>query len=87
MNVTGNLHRINKMIPIKQRIQLYQATVTPHFSYADVVWGGCGQVNATRLQTVQNFAARSILGMKKSDYNRSANKTEVPHPQTSKKSA
>ena len=62
-----NLHRINSIVPLKQRLQLYNALVIPHFSYGDVIWGGCGQVNAKRLQTTQNYAVKSMLGMRKSD--------------------
>ena len=39
----------------------------PHFSYGDVIWGGCGVVNAKRLQVTQNYAVKSILGMRKRD--------------------
>ena len=66
MNRIRNLNRINHLLPIKYRTQLYQSLVEPLFSYADVAWGGCGVTNAKNLQIAQNFAARSILGMKKS---------------------
>ena len=67
MNIIRNLNRINHLLPVKLRLQLYNSLVEPHFSYADVAWGGCGVTNAKSLQLAQNFAARSILGMKKSD--------------------
>ena len=67
LNVTRNLHRINHTLPIKQRIQLYTSLTEPHFSYGDVIWGGCGVVNSQKLQIVQNFAAKSITGNKKRD--------------------
>lgn len=67
LNSTRNLHRINHVLPIKQRIQLYNTLTEPHFSYADIIWGGCGAVNSKKLQTVQNFAAKSITGNKKRD--------------------
>ena len=66
-NTIRNLHRINSIVPMKQKIQLYNALVVPHFSYGDIVWGGCGVTNAKRLQTTQNYAAKSILGMRKYD--------------------
>ena len=34
---------------------------------ADVIWSGCSKGNKQKLQRVQNFALKSILGMKKSD--------------------
>ena len=67
MNAIRNLNRLNNLLPVKYRIQLYYSLVEPHFSYGDVVWGGCGVIQAKSLQLAQNFAARSILGMKKTD--------------------
>ena len=66
MNTIRNLNRVNNLLPVKYRTQLYKSLAEPHFSYADVAWGGCGVTNAKNLQLAQNFAARSILGMKKS---------------------
>ena len=66
-NAIRNLHRINNIVPVKHRVQLYNALVDPHFSYCDVIWGGCGVVNAKRLQTTQNYAVKSILGKRKRD--------------------
>jgi ribonuclease P/MRP protein subunit RPP40 len=66
-NAIRNLHRINSIVPVKQRLQLYNALVTPHFSYGDVIWGGCGAINTKRLQVTQNYAVKSMLGMKKRD--------------------
>ena len=66
-NSTRNLHRINHLLPIKVKIHLYNALITPHFDYADVVWGGCGKTNSKKLQLVQNFAAKSITGNRKYD--------------------
>ena len=67
INATRNLHRINHLLPIKEKVNLYNTLIVPHFDYADVVWGGCGKVNSSKLQVVQNFAAKSITGHKKSD--------------------
>ena len=50
-----------------ERVHLYNALITPHLDYADVVWGGCGATNSNKLQLVQNFAAKSITGNKKRD--------------------
>ena len=67
MNATRNLHRINHLLPIKEKVNLYNALIVPHFDYADIAWGGCGKINSNKLQIVQNFAAKSITGHKKSD--------------------
>ena len=67
MNVTRNIHRINYLLPIQHRINLYHGVISPQFEYADVAWGGCAEKDKKRLQTVQNFAAKSITGNRKKD--------------------
>ena len=66
-NTTRNVNRINHLLPTQQRMHLYNALISPHFNYADVVWGGCGKKESLSLQKVQNFAARSITGNRKMD--------------------
>ena len=66
-NVIRHLHRMNHLLPIEIKIQLYNTLVTPVLDYADVIWGGCGSVNYKKLQLAQNFAIRSITGAKKYD--------------------
>ena len=64
-NSIRNLHRINQIIPMKQRRILYTSLVTPHFTYADTIWSNCGVANINKLQQAQNFAAKSMLGISK----------------------
>ena len=66
-NSIRNLHRINDLVPRKQQRILYNSLVAPHFSYADIVWNNCGKANEKKLQLAQNFAAKSMLGMRKYD--------------------
>lgn len=66
-NTTRCLHRVNHLLPLKIKINLYNALITPHFDYADIIWGGTSKVNSNKLQTVQNFAAKSITRRKKFD--------------------
>jgi hypothetical protein len=66
-NVTRNIHRINHLLPVKYRKNLYNAIISPQFSYADIIWGGCRQKESKSLQSVQNFAAKSITGHRKYD--------------------
>ena len=66
-NATRCLHRVNHLLPVKVKVSLYNALITPHFDYADVIWGGLSKANSNKLQTVQNFAAKSITGQKKYD--------------------
>ena len=64
-NTIRHLHRMNHLLPIELRIQLYNTLVTPILDYADIIWGGCGALNANKVQVAQNFAIRSITGAKK----------------------
>ena len=64
-NTIRKLHRINHLLPIEVRIQLYLSLVVPHFDYCDIIWGGCTTEDARKLQVTQNFAVRSITGAKK----------------------
>ena len=64
-NSIRNLNRINHLIPMKYRMLLYNSLVASHYNYVDTVWSGCGKNNEKRLQLTQNFAARSMLGLKK----------------------
>ena len=67
MNITRNIHRINHLLPLKVRKDLYNAVISPQFNYADIVWGGCSQKDSKSLQRIQNFAAKSITGNRKFD--------------------
>ena len=65
INSIRNLHRINHIIPMKQRRVLYTSLVTPHLSYADIIWNNCGSLNCNKIQQAQNYAAKSMLGLSK----------------------
>ena len=67
MNVVRNVHRINHLLKLKHKINLYNGIISPLFDYGDVLWGGCLQKDAKRLQSVQNFAIKSIVGKRKYD--------------------
>ena len=65
VNSIRNMHRANKLLPMKQKRILYNSLVTPHFTYADIIWNKCGTINQNKLQQAQNYAAKSILGQSK----------------------
>ena len=73
--IVRHLHRVNKLLPMKSKLQLYDSLVASKLSYADIIWSGCGVINKQKLQCVQNFALKSILGMKKYDSATEARKT------------
>ena len=61
--IISNLARTTSSLPLRSRRTLYDALVTPHFSYGDVVWDGTTTGLSRDLQKAGNFAARSLLGM------------------------
>ena len=65
IGIVRHLHRTNKILPTKTKLKLYDSLVASHFNYADVIWSGCNQSNKQKLQSVQNFALKSVLQMKK----------------------
>ena len=67
MGIVKHLHRVNKLLPMKIKLQLYDSLVASHLNYADVIWSGCSLANKQKLQRVQSFALKSILGMRKFD--------------------
>ena len=71
-NVIRQIHRINKFLPLKLKMTLYNTLITPILNYADIIWGGCNKTHGKRLQVTQNFAARSILGKNKYDSGKAA---------------
>ena len=71
-NIIRKIHRINKFLPLKLKLTLYNTLIVPIFNYADIIWGGCLKKQAKRLQVSQNFAVRSILGKSKYDSGKEA---------------
>ena len=71
-NIIRKIHRINKFLPLKLKMILYNTLIVPIFNYADIIWGGCSKTQSRRLQVSQNFAARSILGKSKYDSGKEA---------------
>ena len=65
--IIRNLARTTHILPLHCRRILYDALVTPHFSYCDTVWGGMSKRLEENLQRTGNFAAKALLGMKKRD--------------------
>ena len=61
-NNARNLCRVNNILPMKTKIQLYNSYVASQLNYADIIWGGCSKENQEKLQRVQNFSLRSMTG-------------------------
>ena len=55
------------LLPIRAKLKLYDSLVASNLNYGDIIWSGCTERNKRKLQGVQNFALKSILGMRKHD--------------------
>ena len=60
----GAIRRIRDFVDRETLISIYNALVRPHFEYCSEVWDTLGIGLSTRLQKLQNRAARIIMGMK-----------------------
>ena len=51
---------MRKFVPTKTLHTIFNSLVQPHFNYCCVVWDNCGKTLATKLQKLQNRAARVL---------------------------
>ena len=65
---TRNLQRVNMLIPLKTRLLLYNSLAASHLKHADTVWPGYNARDKNKLQRIQNYARKSLLGMKRQEY-------------------
>ena len=56
----GALKRIRSFITTKTAVEVYFALIQPHFDYCCSVWDGLGETLSTKIQKLQNRAARII---------------------------
>ena len=56
------IRRVSSCLPVSTRRTLYNALVLPHFDYCSVVWHSCGTTLSQKIERVQNYAMRVILG-------------------------
>ena len=55
------LKRVRSFITIDASTQIYQSLIQPHFDYCCMVWDGLGETLSTKLQKLQNRAARVVM--------------------------
>ena len=65
----GILRYSKRYVPASTVKQMYESLVEPHFRYCCPVWCNCGETSLTKLQKLQNCAARIVTG---SRYDQSA---------------
>ena len=56
------LKRIKRLVPYKNLISVYKSTIEPYFDYCSTVWNSIGSELSSKLQRLQNRAARIITG-------------------------
>ena len=61
-------YRSVKLIDIDEKRLLYNACLASRLSYADIIWTKCNAAEAKKLQTIQNMAARAIMGCRKLEH-------------------
>ena len=54
------LRVLRETLNISQLMLVYNGLIMPHFDYCSTVWGNCGTVLKSKLQKLQNRAARII---------------------------
>jgi hypothetical protein len=58
----GMLRRLKNCVPKTTLIKVYNALVLPYFDYCSLVWSNCSDQLISKLQKMQNRAARVITG-------------------------
>ena len=56
------LRRMKEYVSISTLIKVYNAIILSHFDYCSLVWDECADYLLTKLQKLQNRAARIITG-------------------------
>ena len=76
--VSKNIHlmrRLSWFLPRSALMLFFNSYILPSFDYCDVIWHGCTKSDCDRLETIQNFAAKSILRKKSSSSSTAARET------------
>ena len=58
----GVIKRVCSFIPKEFLVTLYRTLVEPYLRYGNGIWGQCGKTQIRKLQTLQNRAARIVVG-------------------------
>ena len=58
----GMLRRLKNCVPQTTLIKVYNALVLQYFEYSSLVWSNCSDQLISKLQKMQNRAARAITG-------------------------
>jgi len=61
------LKKAANFIPKQYQSMLYNSIVAPYFDYCNVIWGRCNKTLSSKLQVLQNRAAKIITGVSRYD--------------------
>ena len=70
------LRRLSWFLPQPLLLLYLKSYILPTFDYCDVVWSGCTRDEALRLETLLNFACRTVLRRRR-DYSASSARGEL----------
>ena len=59
-SATGAINRVKPFVPQSTLLNIHNSLVQSHFDYCRLVWGNCGKTSSSKLQKLQNRAARVI---------------------------
>ena len=55
------LKKIKRLVTYENLVSIYKSTIEPYFDYCSTVWNSTGSELSSKLQRLQNRAARIIL--------------------------
>ena len=61
MRGLARIRRVGHSLPVRLKLQLYNALVLPHTDYCSVIWIECSQHLQMKIERIQNFGMRVIL--------------------------
>ena len=62
--IIGVMKHVKSCVPKESLTISYKSLVEPYLRYCNTSWGKCGQQLISKLQTLQNRAARVVMGIK-----------------------
>ena len=62
MAALTTIRRLSNFLPVPTHKLLFNSLVRPHLDYCSVVWHSCSSSTSQRLERIQNYGMRVILG-------------------------
>ena len=71
--------RLRNLIPIKAKLQLYKAAVSPHLTYCHFVWHFCRASDSRKLERLQERGLRVVYNEKQASYLQLLERAKLPN--------